>query len=159
MRCSLVSPYSAPDPPPGEDPLSWWAQRVVEKSWGEADPEVDGMGNAIVSSVACTVLSVTGWLAQSSIVKSGTMKFAKHTMEDAARPGSSLLVLRVAPRWPADCRRNICSTSTLSLVGYIFYAPNTANPVPAKSQNQGTVSFNRNNMEKKMDYSLQMNSP
>jgi hypothetical protein len=100
MRCNIVNPYLTQDSY-GKD-ASWWGQRGVKKFWGESDSEADGMGSAIVFSVACTVLSVTGWLAQSSIVKSGTMKFVKHTMEDAARPGSSLLVLRVVPRWPSN---------------------------------------------------------
>jgi len=130
MRCNIVNPYLTQDNY-GKD-ASWWNQRVVKKFWGESDPEADGMGNAIVFSVACTVSSVTGWLAQSSIVKSGTMKFVRHTMEDAARPGSSLLVLRVVPRWPAAGHRFCGALVSPAPDDLVLIIRRTATIIPAK---------------------------
>ncbi len=66
MRCNIVNPYLTQDTY-GKD-ASWWGQRVVKKFWGESDPEADGMGSAIVFSVACTVSSVIGYLVQQFIV-------------------------------------------------------------------------------------------
>ncbi len=109
-RCMLVNPFGTPSGTPDQ-----WAGWVAKRFFGEEpDPEADGMGNAIVFSVACTVLSVTGWLAQSSIVKSGTMKFVRHTMEDAAMPGSSLLVLRVVPPWPSNGQHQLPPSLVIS---------------------------------------------
>jgi len=65
MRCNIVNPYLGQEDY-GKD-ASWWGQRVVKKFWGEADPEAEGMGNAIIFSVACTVSSVIGYLVQQFI--------------------------------------------------------------------------------------------
>ena len=66
MRCNIVNPYLTQDSY-GKD-ASWWGRRVVKKFWGESDLEAEGMGDAIVFSVACTVSSVIGYLIRQFIV-------------------------------------------------------------------------------------------